>query len=119
MIEQESLFGEPLPVYQEDLERIQKKQKAFQNDLCTQLNRLMTHFKQGAADIHRGTGVSFSTLGGWINGNVEVQLLDDNIKKVARYFGISVDYLAFSVPMSERDHEIERAMEDEEDKQSA
>ena len=105
------LFSD-LPVYQEDLDRLaDKRKKDFQNDLKVQLNRLMNYFKVEAADIHRATNVPWSTISGWVNGNVETQMLDDNIKKVARFFSVSVDFLAYATPMSERDAEVEAGIE--------
>lgn len=92
------------------------KVKAFSNTLSVQLNRLMNHFGYETADLHRGTGISYSTLSGWTNGDVETQLLDANIKVMARFLGVSVDYLAYSTPMTERDFEVECALEEKEDK---
>jgi hypothetical protein len=116
MTEQAPLF-ENLPVYEEDLERLKKKRKDFQNQLPEQLNRLMDLFKVEASNIYKETGIPPATLSGWTNSNVETQMLDDNIKKLARYFGVSVDFLAYSTPMSDRDFEIENSLADMEEKQ--
>lgn len=92
------------------------KVKAFTNMLSVQINRLMNHFQQEAADLHYGTGISHSTLSGWINGEVETQLLDANVKVLARFWGVSVDYLAYGTPMTEREFELECAIEKDEEK---
>lgn len=101
----------PIDLPQTD-EAKKKKEKVFQNEIWRQLNRLMNYTKCEAADIHRATGVPFSTLSGWVNGKTDTQLLDDNVKKVASYFGTSVDFLAFSTPVTERDIELEDLMPD-------
>jgi transcriptional regulator with XRE-family HTH domain len=116
MTEQAPLFGEELPVYQEDLERLKKKRKDFQNQLPEQINRLMNFNRVEASHIYKATGISASTLSGWINATTELQMLDDSIKKVARFFDVSVDYLGYGTPVSERDFEVERAMEEFEEK---
>lgn len=87
-----------------------KKHRDFKNMLSVQMNRLMNYKRIEAADIHRATGISFSTLGDWVLGGVEVQMLDDNIKKLARYFGCTVDYLAYGTPETEWDLELENRM---------
>lgn len=113
---------EDLPVYtllerNKELGRPEDiRRKAFQNDLCVQLNRLMDHFGFEAADLVRGTSLSFSTISGWINNKVEVQLLDSNVKEIARFLGVSVDFLAFGCPMTERDFEIHQIFLKEDDK---
>lgn len=115
------MFGE-LPVYTLNDRRAElglppvEVRKAFQNDLCVQINRLMDHFGIEAADIVRGTSLTHSTISGWINSKVDAQMLDSNVKELARFFGVSLDYLAFSVPVTERDFEVERAMEESEEK---
>ena len=98
------------PVYKEDLDKIKRKKKDFENALATQLNRFMNYRRIEAADIHKATGIPFSSLSEWINRKVECQMLDDNIKKLARYFGCSIDYLAFGIPVSDRDLELEDVM---------
>jgi DNA-binding Xre family transcriptional regulator len=105
------------PVYKEDLARIKaKKVKDFENLLPEQLNRLMNYKRIEAADIHKATGISHSTLSEWICGKVRVQLLDDNIKKIARYFDCSIDFLVYATPRCERDIELDDIMPGLDDK---
>jgi hypothetical protein len=89
-----------------------KRKKDFNNTLFTQLNRLMNHFNVEAVDLHKATSMPFATISDWVNGNVETQRLDENVKKVAQYFGVSVDFIAYGTPMSERDLELEDLMDD-------
>lgn len=98
-----------------ETDEIKKKKKVFQNVLKHQLKRLM--FKEGVsqADIYREALVPFSTLNDWFSGETEAPRLDENIKKVARYFGVSVDYLAYGTPVSEKDILIENEISDMED----
>jgi transcriptional regulator with XRE-family HTH domain len=103
------------PQYQEDLDRVkQKKKKEFENMLVIQLNRLMTYKRVEAKDLHKATGISHPTLSDWINGKVEAQMLDQSIKKIARFFGVSVDFLAYGTPMTEMDVYLDDRMEDSE-----
>lgn len=92
------------------------RHKLFRNDLFKQLNRLLNHFKQEPADLRKATGMSFTTISDWVNGRVEYQALDDNIKRVANHFGISVDFLAYGTPMTDKDLELEDQMADFSDK---
>ena len=105
-----------IPMFEElpmdNPEALKKKRKAFNNILYGQINRLMNHLKIEMVEIHKATGTPFPTLSGWINGNVEAQMLDSSIKQVANFFGVSVDYLAYATPMTDRDLELEDAMPD-------
>lgn len=92
------------------------KRKAFQNELFNQLTRLMSHFRHENADIHHGTGICYQTLTDWTKGKVQTQLLDENIKLLASFYGVSLDYLCFKVSITERDFEIEKAICETEDK---
>lgn len=102
------------PVYEDDLEKAlaKKKRKDFQNALSMQLNRFMNYKRIEAADIHKATGIPYSSLSEWINQKVQCQMLDDNIKKLARYLDpdISIDFLVFATPKTPRDLELEDIM---------
>lgn len=100
------------PVYKDDLERVKAKikRKDFQNALSMQLNRFMNYRRIEAADIHRATGISFSTMSEWINNKVACQMLDDNIKKLARYLDCSIDFLVYATPVTDRDLELDDVM---------
>jgi DNA-binding Xre family transcriptional regulator len=100
------------PVYKDDLDQVaaKKKLKTFQNALQEQLHRLMNYKRIEAADIHKSTGIAHSTLSEWINGKVGVQLLDDNIKKLARYFDCSIDFMVYGTPVTTRDLELDDIM---------
>jgi hypothetical protein len=107
-----------MPVHQEDLDRLNEKRKPkdFNNVLGVQICRLMKFLKVDLGQVSRETQISYTTIYGWVNKNVEVQPLDNNVKVVARYFQVSVDYLAFSTPVTDRDLEIENLMDEFEEK---
>jgi hypothetical protein len=99
------LFDEPLPMDNPDA--LKKKKKQYQNIMSVQINRLMNHFKVDATPISKATGIPESTLHGWINFIVRTQDLDSNVKAVANYFGVSIDYFAFGTPVTDRDIELD------------
>ncbi|MGE3608037.1 MAG: helix-turn-helix domain-containing protein [Bacteriovoracaceae bacterium] len=92
-----------------------KKKRTFENVLSTQLKRLMLKGGITPSILVREALIPMSTLCEWINGDVETQRLDDNIKKVARFFGVSVDYLAYGTPENQRDLDMENDITDVED----
>ena len=102
------LFDEPLPMDNPDA--LKKKKKQYQNVMSVQLNRLMNHFKIEAAQLAKATTMPESTLHGWINFVVESQDLDSNVAALANYFDVSINYLAFATPKTDRDLELEDLM---------
>ena len=59
------------------------------------------------SDVSRATGISNMTLSDWKNGNTKPKT--DTMKKIANFFGVSVDYLMegkeseFTIEMAETD----------------
>jgi hypothetical protein len=101
------------PVYKDDLEKVAtKKKKDFENDLSVQMYRLQEFRRVSLADIERATSIPISTLYEWSSRKVTVQMLDDNIKKLARFFDCSIDFLVFGTPISDRDIQLDDMMPD-------
>ncbi len=65
------------------------------------LNELMNERKVEAADIHKATGIPYSTLTGYIKNHVKSPLLDGNILALSRFFNVSISYLAFGIGESD------------------
>jgi hypothetical protein len=57
----------------------------------------MERDKVELADIQKATGIKWGTLYGWYKGDVGSQLLDFNIYKLAKFFNVSIHYLAFGI----------------------
>jgi len=57
----------------------------------------MNEWKVEAADIHKATGIPYSTLTGYIKNHVKAPLLDGNILALSKFFNCSINYLAFGV----------------------
>lgn len=74
-----------------------KKMKISVNELQTNLLKLMKRDKVELAVIQRETSIPWGTIYSWFKSDVNAQLLDINIKELADFFDVSVDFLAFSV----------------------
>lgn len=74
-----------------------KEKKVSINILQENLLRLMDRDKVELATIQKATGCPWGTLYGFYKGSVTAQLLDLNIKELADFFDVSVDYLAFGI----------------------
>lgn len=75
-----------------------RRQRAYSaNILSEMLLELMNEWKIEAADIHRATGIPYSTLTGYIKNHSKTQLLDGNILALSQYFNCSISYLAFGI----------------------
>jgi hypothetical protein len=84
---------EELPVTDEP----KKKKKEVENCLQDILLELMERDKVSLADVQRSTGIPWGSLYGWYKGDVQAQMLDWNIFKLAKFFNVSIHYLAFGV----------------------
>lgn len=78
-----------------------KKKREKVNCLQDILIELMERDKVGLADVQKETGIPWGSLYGWYKGDVQAQLLDWNIFKLAKYFNVSIHYLAFGVGTDE------------------
>lgn len=107
-----SLF---LPEELPETDTPKRKSKDFTNALAEQLKRIMALKGTTISDIHKATRVPYSTLSEWVGGKNETQRLDDNIKKLARFFGVSVDFLTFAIPLTDEDLLVENAIGEMED----
>lgn len=58
------------------------------------------------ADIQKGTGIPWSTLHGWYIGDVKSQMLDKNVLKLAQFFNVSLEYLAFGIGPESKEDEV-------------
>lgn len=74
-----------------------KKVKPKVNCLQDMLIELMDRDKVQLADVQKATGIAWGTLHSWYTQDVQCQLLDWNIFKLAKYFNVSIHYLAFGV----------------------
>lgn len=74
-----------------------KKKKVSINELQQNLIRLMERDRVELVDIHEATKIHFTTIYDWYKGKYSSQLLDINIKELADYFDVSVDFLAFGM----------------------
>lgn len=72
-----------------------KSKRVVINQLQENLLKLLERDKCSLADVQKATMVPWPTIYGWYKGEVLTQLLDINIKEVADYFDVSVDFIAF------------------------
>lgn len=97
---------ETIPMFDYLPQTDEPKKTPSVNCLQEILNELMDVNKVEAADIHRATGIAYTTIHDWIHGNVRAQLADRNLLKLAQYFNVSLEYLCFgigdSVPVFEK-----------------
>lgn len=74
-----------------------KKEKLTINELQTNLLKLLERDKVELARVQEATGIPWGTFYSWYKKDVTAQLLDINIKELADFFDVSVDFLAFGV----------------------
>lgn len=81
--------------------------KKSENVLKEILEELMEERNVTLADIHRKTGIAWSTLQDMKNGKNRYQKLNKNILELAKFFNVSIHYLCFGVGSDEPVFEIE------------
>jgi transcriptional regulator with XRE-family HTH domain len=69
----------------------------IKNCLQEILSELMTEKRVELADVQKATGIPFPTLWGWATAKTGTQLLDENVLKLAQYFDVTIEYLAFGI----------------------
>jgi DNA phosphorothioation-dependent restriction protein DptG len=74
-----------------------KKKKPSSNILSKIMKELMEERDIKLAQIQKATGIAWSTLHGWYDGDVKAQILDEDLLKVARFFNVTLEYLAFGI----------------------
>jgi hypothetical protein len=74
-----------------------RKKAASVNCLSEILRELIDEWKISLADVQRGTGIAWPTLQGYFSGKVKTQMLDGNILALSKFFGCSINYLAFGI----------------------
>lgn len=79
-----------------ELDEAKKKLKVSINQLQDNFNKLMTRDRVEPAEVQKSTGIPFPTMHGWYKKE-GAQLLDLNIKELADYFDVSIDFLAFGI----------------------
>lgn len=81
------------------LERTRAKKQANYKRNCLQdmLLELMDERNVEPVDIHMHTGIPWTTLMEWVYGSVKCQMLDGKILDLARFFNVSIQYLAFGI----------------------
>lgn len=77
--------------------RDKKLKQASTNCLQDILLELMDERGIEVKHIQKHTGISYSTLHDWVYGKVRYHFLDDKILKLARFFNVSIQYLAFGI----------------------
>lgn len=82
-----------------DLVKVKAIRESVMAPNCLQdmLLELMNDRKVEPKHIHEATGIPYSTLSEWYLGRVKVQALDGNILALAKFFNVSIHYLAFGV----------------------
>jgi hypothetical protein len=82
-----------------DLSKSRQRREAKSNPNCMSqiLNELMDERLVEQVDIHKYTGIPWSTLNEWVRGKVKVQALDGNLLALARFFNVSIHYLVFGI----------------------
>lgn len=61
-------------------------------DMYQNFNRLLREHNVTPYRVHKETGVAQSTLSDWKNGKSVPSV--ENLKRIAAYFGVTIDYLA-------------------------
>jgi hypothetical protein len=79
------------------LKRARRKVTASKCCIGDMLLELMNERKVEAGDIHRATGIPYSTLSDLINYRTKSPLLDGNILALSKFFNCSINYLAFGI----------------------
>ena len=92
MNEQRNMFDD-LP--RDTLRKMKKKETP--NILSLILKEIMKERGLELSDIHRGTGISYSTLSDWLSGKARRQLIDEHIWKLARFLNVSIEYLCLGI----------------------
>lgn len=85
-----------IPMDNPDALKKKKKPKEINNIICEMLNELLNTRKINLAKVVKDTGIAFTTLDDWANGR-SIPLADENLKKLANYFGVSLEYLCFGI----------------------
>jgi transcriptional regulator with XRE-family HTH domain len=74
-----------------------KKEKVRVNCLSEILREVMYERKIEAVDIHKATGISYSTLSGWMLNGVNSQLADKNLLELGKFLNLDLYYLLFGI----------------------
>lgn len=78
--------------------------------LANQLKKLLMKHDLTVAKLSRVTGASQKTLHSWLDGKQPKKLIE--VKRVADYFDVSLDYLLFNVTKHEKKISIEDLKEE-------
>lgn len=90
------------------------------SEFAVRVNALLDLFKLEPADIVRDCpSASYSTFCGWTNGCVDVPLSKKLTREFTDLFGITVDFLFYGVPITERDFHVDRSIREMKNKESA
>lgn len=79
------------------LKKPEELKKIRVNCLQEMLAELMTRDGVELVDVQKATGIPWGTLHSWAVESVSCQKLDINILQLARFFNVSINYLAFGV----------------------
>lgn len=74
-----------------------REKKVSINILQENLLKLMERDKVTLAEVQKATGCPWGTIYSFYKGTVTAQLLDINVKEIADFFDVSVDFLGFAI----------------------
>lgn len=92
MDEENILMAIDLPVYEEDLAKMQVEPHRF-NRVQENLIYLLNKHNVNLAHVARETCIPLTTIYCWFRGHTKTQLADINLVELARYFEVSLEYL--------------------------
>ena len=75
----------------------EKKVKPKVNCLSEVLREIMYERKIEAVDIHKSTGIAYSTLSGWMLNGVDSQMADKNLLELGKYLNVDLYYLLYGI----------------------
>jgi transcriptional regulator with XRE-family HTH domain len=81
------------------------KKREKVNCLSDILLELMDSRKIEPAQIHKATGIAYTTLSDWMSGKVGTQMADKNLLKLAQFFSVSLEYLCYGIGSEEYPYE--------------
>jgi hypothetical protein len=91
--EAQAIMFDELP--QDNLEAVKKKKKT--NCLQEMIIELMNERKLTDAEVVKATSIPWGTWSGWVNGDVNCQLADDNLKRLMQFFNVHLEFLVYGI----------------------
>lgn len=82
---------------QTDPPKKKERKKPSSNILKQIMRELMEERNINLAQIQKATALKWSTLYGWYKGDAQTQILDQDLLKLAQFFNVTLEYLAFGI----------------------